>query len=264
MDSSTLNILSTANEYNFRPANVAPSLTAYTSGWAAANPWGTGALPGTSGRQCSNATTGALPIPSATSEGSKLRITRSKCGAAGNGISYCIYDRLVDYSGFLATDTSLNALTAVSLPRFTSGAGVFFFLEVYTTGASAVATTCTVSYTNQAGVSGRTATVALPTNWLAATRAYVPVLQSGDTGVRSIQSSQLAGASPNAGNYGFTLFGPLTGASSLRVTSAGLGTAYRDLTQTLCVPFDTTSCLSYWIAANSTAVGAPELSYSVV
>jgi hypothetical protein len=264
MDTNSLSILATSNEFRVRPATITPSLTTYTSPWTSANSWGTGAAPGTSGRQCSNATTGSMPITSAVSEGSKLRIVRARLAPTGAAISYCVYDRLVDYSGYLANTTSSNAVTAVSLPRFTTGEGVTFFLEVYTTGASSVATTATVSYTNQAGVAGRTATVTLPGSWLTAIRAYSPVLQAGDTGVRSIQSVQLGASSPNAGNYGLTLFAPLAWLSSTRLVAGGSGSTFQDLATFTCNQFDTTAALAYWMICSSPSALAQEMAYSIV
>lgn len=264
MDSTTLALLANSNELHTKPANPGISLTLFTSVWTSASPWGTGGLPGTGGRQCTNATTGAMVIPTSTIEGSKLRIVRTRTYASGSAATNVIYDRLVDYSGLDATSTATNNLAAVALPRFTTGAGVFFVLEVFTTGASAVSTTATVSYTNQAGTAGRTATIPLVAGWLTATRIYIPNLQAGDSGVRSVQSVTLANASPNAGNYGITLFAPLVHTSTGRVTSAGAGSSFRDLLQQPCLPFDTTSCLSYFSIANSASPGAPELSYTVL
>lgn len=114
-----------------------------------------------------------------------------------------------DYLGFYplldldSTDVQSFDNTAV-LPRYMSGEGVCAFLIMQTPGA-AVLTSATVSYTNSAGVSGRTVTVDLlsstnigigvvqasNTSLAVASTPFMP-LASGDTGIRSIESITLA------------------------------------------------------------------------
>jgi hypothetical protein len=83
---------------------------------------------------------------------------------------------------------------------------VELWLEIYTAlGASAVATV-TASYTNSAGVAGRTATLVggLPASSIAG-RTFQMSLQSGDTGVQSVQSVTLGSSSGTAGAFGMVL-----------------------------------------------------------
>jgi hypothetical protein len=70
------------------------------------------------------------------------------------------------------------------------------------------ATTVTVSYTNQAGVLGRTTAIQAiggSGNSTAGRLIFLP-LQAGDTGVRSVESVTLAATTGTAGNIGVTLF----------------------------------------------------------
>lgn len=84
----------------------------------------------------------------------------------------------------------------VTLPRFTDGVGVQAFIVAQ--GAGSTTGTYTMSYTNQAGESGRTATGSaltptasafLLTGSGGAANRFAPFigLQSGDTGIRSVE-----------------------------------------------------------------------------
>lgn len=67
-------------------------------------------------------------------------------------------------------------------------------LYVSTVLAGATTPTITVGYTNQAGTSGRSMTMTLPSNPAAqATYQMAPHLQSGDLGIQSIQSMSTSG-----------------------------------------------------------------------
>ena len=106
-------------------------------------------------------------------------------------------DRLWHNSGLVVTTTTAQAITTPAWPArdrdgTANGSMVMVGIEVSTatTNAGAIANT-TMSYTNQDGTAGRTATIAsFPATAVAGT--FVPFqLQAGDTGVRSIQSVTL-------------------------------------------------------------------------
>ena len=113
-------------------------------------------------------------------------------------------------SGTVTTTQTTNLPTA-TLTRFTSGEGVMAGLCIWT-AIGTTGTTVTVSYTNQAGTSGRV-TTANPTiggvNFREAGRILPIPLLAGDTGVRSVESVTLAGTTATAGNFGVCLFKPL-------------------------------------------------------
>lgn len=124
---------------------------------------------------------------------------------------------LLDYLMFYALcdldSTDLQEMTVLDvLPRYTSGEGVMIMPVI--TLPSIAATTCTVIYTNSVGVSNRTSTFSLLQGSVTGSivacsdvsgtstgnTPFVP-LQSGDVGVRSIESVQFT-----AGVGGFVCF----------------------------------------------------------
>jgi hypothetical protein len=127
-----------------------------------------------------------------------------------------IMDRLWQNSGIAVTTTTAQTINSVTWPArdnngTTNGEGVLIGIEVSTatTNGSTISNT-TMSYTNQDGTSGRTATVngmALPATMVAGS-FHVFTLQAGDTGVRSIQSITL-GTSFGGGAVHLVAFRPL-------------------------------------------------------
>jgi hypothetical protein len=119
-------------------------------------------------------------------------------------------DRVWSCTGFSGTVTTAQAVT--SFPTLTrpdaNGTGLQIWIECYTaTGASA--SNITVQYTNSSNVSGRNtvATAHIPT--MPASRMYMVPLQSGDLGVKSIQSVTLSATTGTAGAFGVTLMNPI-------------------------------------------------------
>ena len=127
--------------------------------------------------------------------------------------SYTLCDRLTHtgtLDGTLTTEQTTNLPTA-PLPRFTDGKGVLMALEIYSTLGTSI-TTATVKYTNSDGVSGQ---VSPPfqiggTGFRETNRLLLIPFQSGDSGVRSVESVTLAGSTGAVGNFGVTLFKPLS------------------------------------------------------
>jgi hypothetical protein len=123
-------------------------------------------------------------------------LARFDCASSQAG-SLFLCDRLWHNSGISSTTTTAQTINSVAWPArdrdgSTNGEGVMIGIEVSTaTTNGAAVTTITMSYTNQAGTSGRTATIpSFPATSVAGT--FVPfLLAAGDTGVRSIQSLTL-------------------------------------------------------------------------
>jgi hypothetical protein len=139
---------------------------------------------------------GQIPFPTAVG-GESVYLARLDAAQAANIGAVHLVDRLWHNSGFTVTTTTAQTVNSVTWPArdrngATLGVGVEVAVEVSTatTNGSAV-TNMTMSYTNDAGTSGRTATVAsFPATAVAGT--FVPfLLAAGDTGVRSIQSLTL-------------------------------------------------------------------------
>lgn len=187
---------------------------------------------------------------------------------------------LVDMQGYYP-GISMNVATAQTLtgtpaPRYANGAGVRAFL-VITATSGATAHNISMSYTNQAGTSGRTLPVTVAgtasaivphiTHSGTAANNYGPFLPlaSGDTGVQSVQSVQLSAAS-GAGTAALVLARPLL---TLPLTTSGVA-AERDLLNQLpSLPrVQDGACLT-WLyfagaatAANTNFYGSLEVAWS--
>lgn len=155
-------------------------------------------------------TTGAVP----TSAISGCRYPFSNPGSGNSYISRlthastiagCLFvaDRLYHNGGFSGTVTAAQTCGAAALTRYTSGVGVEIWLEAYT-ALGATSTTYTVSYTNQAGSTGRTGTYVGTLHAGVGCMGQVQ-LQAGDTGVKSVQTVTLTATTGTAGNFGVTL-----------------------------------------------------------
>jgi hypothetical protein len=117
---------------------------------------------------------------------------------ASASLSGCLMllDRLWHNSGLVVATLTAQTINSVAWPArdrdgSANGEGVLVAIEcsTATTNAGIISNT-TLSYTNQAGVSGRTATISWPATAVAGT--FVPFnLQAGDTGIRSIQNCTL-------------------------------------------------------------------------
>lgn len=140
-----------------------------------------------------------------------------------------LFDVMWVNTGLVVTTTTAQAITPVALPArdqngSTDGVGVWAGLLVTTatTNGSAV-TTITMSYTNEHGVSGRTATMAsFPATATIGTVVWFQ-LQAGDHGVRSVQSVTL-GTSLVTGAVSLILARPLISQPALVANVGGFST----------------------------------------
>lgn len=216
--------------------------------------------PAGAGEACSGATLGALPFTPA-GVGLDLYILSAAfwCTLATGGF---LADRLVHTSGLSGTDVTAQAVNSVALPaRATGGEDVQLWLECYTL-LGATARQATISYTNQAGVAGRTAIThptAIPANMRAGSMVRA-VLQQGDTGVRSVETVTLSGSTGAVGNFGVTLLRPvmpIPGVAANSVTPFGP-------TETGLVVVDDDACLFAGIIGVGTGAGQFELNLALV
>jgi hypothetical protein len=108
-------------------------------------------------------------------------------------------DRIWHNGGFTINSTALQTVNSVGFPArdnngTSAGEGILLGLEI-SAAAGAAAPTITIGYTNSNGVAGRIATNSAPTANSPGAGAFYPIgLQSGDIGVRSVQSLQLSGS----------------------------------------------------------------------
>jgi hypothetical protein len=147
------------------------------------------------------------------------RFNTSTFGAGG----MLLVDLLNVSGGLNATLTTAQTtnLPTAPLTRYTSGEGVMAGIVVYTQVGNTV-TTVTISYTNSAGVSGRTSTATtIGAGFYREVGLLIPIpLQAGDTGVESIESVTVTATTGTAGNFGVCMFKPLAMISLENATGA--------------------------------------------
>jgi hypothetical protein len=140
---------------------------------------------------------------------------------------YSLVDLLLVNSGLVVTTLTAQTVNTVALPPrdllgTAAGVGVFMGLLVTTATTNAAAIgNITASYTNSAGVPGRTATmVSFPATAVAGTLVYF-LLAAGDDGVQSVQSVTI-GTSLLTGAVSLLLFREL---ASVGVSQINMGFA---------------------------------------
>lgn len=152
--------------------------------------------------------------------------------ASGTGLPmvYTLADYLLYYP-FVDTGTTDEQFmtNSVSLPRYTTGAGVMMMPVSVAASSGTGGAQFVVNYTNQAGVSGRisstvtmntaTANGALITGYNAAANPGLFIgLQSGDLGVRSVQSVKFTSGT-DVGLFALVLVKPLLTSALLEQTA---------------------------------------------
>lgn len=209
------------------------------------------ATPTTTGRSLSRTDSGALPIPTVTG-GNTLHVGGVDLVGTVAG-TMVLYDRLVEWGGLSGTVTSAQSLSAVTLPtRAGSGVGCEIWLDWYSATGSTTSATVTASYTNQAGTSGRTATLVggTPAS-VPANRCYQLAMQDGDTGVQSVQSVTLGTSTGTAGNFGVTIRRKI-GTHQMPVANIGQKWGYAETGLSI-IPTD--ACLELVVLATTTSTG---------
>jgi len=193
---------------------------------AAGSPIGAGTytnIPG--GAALTRATVGAwsqlLTNPPAGKK--KYFVGLGMSGASATG-ALLLVDLLVAAGNIVTTTTAPQTVNSVALPRVTDGRGVMMTFEV-TAALDATATNLTVSYTNDAGVAGRATPASALTTGAGTTRlqpaslgAFME-LQSGDTGVQSVQSATLS-TTQGTGQLALNLYYPIAFCPALAAGTA--------------------------------------------
>lgn len=125
-----------------------------------------------------------------------------------------IVDRLWHNSGLDRSLTTAQTVNSVAWPArdlngSTNGEGVYLAVEISATINSG-GPTLSVSYTNSAGVSGRTGVGILPTRSSPPQGHWFPIgLEAGDTGVRSVQTFTLSATWGTAGSFNLVAYRPV-------------------------------------------------------
>jgi hypothetical protein len=202
-------------------------------------------------------TQGALPFTPPGGGRDKWLISAGIASQAA-GV-FLLYDRLFHVSGLsgiVTTDQTVQgAIPTPALTRNTGGAGNFAFYEIYTALGN-TSTTLTMTYTDQEGNTGQTATINIgATGFREVTRAQRIPLASGDSGVRAVDKVRLTASTTTAGDFGITIGDPL---AWIPIGAAG-GGGWRDYTTGLPgIPsIDPNACLSLFFIPNSAT--APEV-----
>jgi hypothetical protein len=145
--------------------------------------------------------------------------------STGGGGAAGIMIDLLNISGNMVaniTTPQTTGLPTAALTRYTTGEGVRAGMVIHNGGViGPTQSTMTISYTNSAGVSGRTSTATtVGAANFRENNAFIPIpLQAGDTGVRSIESLTFAASTGvNIGNFGVCLYKPLAMISFERTT----------------------------------------------
>jgi len=171
---------------------------------------------------------GQIPFSDPAAGGTYLARFQGQATIAG---TLLLCDRLWHNGGFTITSNAAQTINSATWPArdaagSTNGLGVLVGLEI-SAAAGAAAPTISVSYTNSDGTSGRTAT-----NWFATANSpsagsFFPIgLQSGDQGVRSVQTLTLS-ASWVSGTMNLVAYRPL---AALELTASNTPNAVDALT----------------------------------
>lgn len=158
---------------------------------------------------CDRTTTGALGQNNKGGTEQRAWLRKFRQGASGLSTQGAIMlvDRLAHVGGLSGIVTTAQTVGFPALTRYTSGAGVWAAIEVYT-AIGATGTTATISYTNTVPTAGRTSpAIVVGGTGFQNARTILPFgYASGDTGITAVASVTLAATTGTAGNFGVTLF----------------------------------------------------------
>lgn len=181
---------------------------------------------------------GQVPIPAASGNTHLARFSGVSSAQAG---MLLLCDRLWHNSGFTITSTGAQTVNSAAWPArdmngSTNGVGVILGVEISSATGSGTPT-ITVSYTNDANTSGKTATNSVATVATSAAGTFYPIgLAAGDTGVRSVQTLTLS-ATWTSGTMHLVAYRVL---ATLELPAAGLPNAVDALTSGMPLCYDTT------------------------
>lgn len=173
--------------------------------WTIAGMPGAGSAPAAApGGTSYDQAAGSIYFPDRDPQGTFMLTVGAVSGA---NATLMIYDRLVGVGGIALSPGGSRNINSVTVPRY-NGAGVQAWIEVTTAIASGGAVSL-MSYTNQDGVAGRQGvSTGYPfTNSISGTFVGPLPMQTGDTGIRSVE--QIAVSTTTAGVANLVLIRPL-------------------------------------------------------
>lgn len=172
-----------------------------------------------------------------------------------------IWDKLF---GFNFAFTTLATYTLASQASYASRipnsnyAGLRLFLEITTNSSGATSTTVTVTYTNQAGTTGRTTGAITMATYTASRWVELP-LQAGDTGIQKIESVVVGGTIATAGVANVIVARPLWTNRVQVVNGGGLD----GLDRTGMPIVFATSALTVCVLTDATSSGIPDFNIEI-
>jgi hypothetical protein len=200
--------------------------------------WGLGGAPGAgafdatlNGVALSGSSTQVAGQINFTDPGSGNTYLARLQGSAAIPGTLLLCDRLWHNGGYTISSITAQTSTTPTWPTrdangATNGDGVLLGLEV-SAAVGAGTPTITVSYTNQAGTSGKTGTNVFATAASAAAGSFFQIgLAAGDVGVRSVQSMTLS-ATWTSGTVNLVAYRPL---AALEITGANTPNAIDAIT----------------------------------
>ena len=190
----------------------------WQSMWAAGGTPGAGAAP-TSAAIPTKATTGALVNFPTITGGLTAYGDFSAVSDSTAATQVLIFDRLCHMGGLNGTLTTAQTVSTIAPNRgdTTNFSNCVAFFEVYTAIGATIAT-ATISYTNPAGTSGKTAAITLPAS-AAAGNLFMFPFAAGDQAVKTVENVTLSISTGTAGNFGITV-ARLVGAINVPVVGA--------------------------------------------
>jgi hypothetical protein len=186
---------------NFTKANITSSSGFYISLWDAVGEPAAGSLSignTTTGLIPTDATAGAFSFANPSSGNSYLGKVTVSCQNVGTLI---LYDRLHHSGSYTSANGNINTTDMTAIDRYSTGEGAEIWVEI-ATALSALATTLTVQYTDQAGSTSATATCVVPAS-AAARRMFPFTAVIGTLGVRSIEN--LSGSAAPTGTFNLVI-----------------------------------------------------------
>lgn len=209
--------------------------------------------PGTGSLSIGNTTTGAIPdntlsgaYPFTNPGSGNSYLARMTVMSSTTG-TLVLYDRVWHGGSYSFANGTISSSTTTAVTRPDStGANLELWAEINTV-MSATACTLTVTYTNQAGTTGQSATCTLSAS--TPTQRMQPfALASGDTGIRQI--TNIAGSAAPTGSFNLVIL--------RRIAEVGIANTYvatdLDLNELAMPQITNSSCLCMmWCAGGSSS-----------
>lgn len=220
----------------------------FLSLWALAGKPCAGATPTTgAGDVPTKATAGAIPFTNPGSGNSYLQNLWTPPPTNTGWMQLILYDRLVQTSGLSGTSIVSQTVNSTAITRpDANGEGTELWIEIYT-AIGGTERTLTVTYTNSAGTGSRTGTVLAAGTTGTAGYMYPVTLQSGDTGVKSVQSVQWSASTGTAGDFGITILRRIATLQTPSQTHDG----YRNVFSMGMPRIYDDACLAFMLSADS-------------